>query len=51
MTVLLVEQNAKKALDASDRGYVLEIGKIIMEDKSDLLRKNEDVIKAYLGSS
>lgn len=50
MTVLLVEQNAKKALEASDRGYVLETGKIIMEDSSRALKENEVVIKAYLGA-
>lgn len=50
MTVLLVEQNAKKALEASDRGYVLETGKIIMEDSSKALKENEIVIKAYLGA-
>lgn len=50
MTVLLVEQNAKKALDASDRGYVLETGKIIMKDSSKALKENEIVIKAYLGA-
>lgn len=48
-TVLLVEQNAKKALSIADRGYVLETGKIILEGKADELLNNEAVQKAYLG--
>lgn len=48
-TVLLVEQNAKKALSIADRGYVLETGKIILEGKADDLLHNEAVQKAYLG--
>ena len=48
-TVLLVEQNAKKALSIANRAYVLETGKIVLEgDASDLLT-NESVKKAYLG--
>ncbi len=49
-TVLLVEQNANQALHISDRGYVLETGVIKISDKSDILLKNEEVKKAYLGS-
>jgi branched-chain amino acid transport system ATP-binding protein len=49
-TILLVEQNANYALDVSKRGYVLETGKIALEDQSSALRTNPDVQKAYLGS-
>ena len=49
-TILLVEQNANYALDVSKRGYVLEIGKIALEDESSTLRSNPDVQKAYLGA-
>lgn len=48
-TVLLVEQNAKKALSISDRAYVLETGKIVLEGKADELLDNESIKKAYLG--
>ena len=49
VTILLVEQNAKKALSIADRGYVLETGKIVMEDSAQALLNNEDIKKAYLG--
>jgi branched-chain amino acid transport system ATP-binding protein len=49
-TILLVEQNANYALEVSKRGYVLETGKIAVEDESDKLRTNPDVQKAYLGA-
>ena len=49
VTILLVEQNAKKALSIADRGYVLEIGNIVMEDSAQALLNNEDIKKAYLG--
>lgn len=49
LTVLMVEQNANKALKVADRGYILKTGKIIMENTSENLRNNEEVIKAYLG--
>lgn len=49
ITVLLVEQNAKMALSISDRGYVLETGKIRLEGKSEELLNNEEVHKLYLG--
>ena len=49
-TILLVEQNANYALDVSQRGYVLETGKIALEDKSSELRTNPEVQKAYLGA-
>jgi branched-chain amino acid transport system ATP-binding protein len=48
-TVLLVEQNAKKALSIADRAYVLETGKIVLTDDAKKLMDNESVKKAYLG--
>ncbi len=48
-TIFLVEQNANQALRLADRGYVLEHGKIVLEDSGDNLLVNEDVRKAYLG--
>jgi branched-chain amino acid transport system ATP-binding protein len=50
-TVLLVEQNALMALDAADRGYVMETGAIALADDADKLRENEQVRKAYLGET
>ncbi|MDD7215617.1 MAG: ABC transporter ATP-binding protein [Firmicutes bacterium] len=48
-TVLLVEQNAKKALEIADRAYVLETGKIVLSGGAKELMNNESVKKAYLG--
>lgn len=48
-TVLLVEQNAKKALSIADRAYVLETGRIVLEGKADELLQNDSIRKAYLG--
>lgn len=48
-TVLLVEQNAKKALSIADRGYVLETGKIVLEGDAKALLNNDAIKKAYLG--
>ncbi len=48
-TVLLVEQNAKKALSIADRAYVLETGKIVLEGNAQELMNDESVKKAYLG--
>lgn len=48
-TVLLVEQNAKKALSIADRAYVLETGTITLEGEADKLLHDESVQKAYLG--
>lgn len=48
-TVLLVEQNAKKALAIADRGYVLETGKIVLSGSAKDLLEDESVKKAYLG--
>jgi branched-chain amino acid transport system ATP-binding protein len=49
LTVLLVEQNARMALSAADRGYVLETGRIILQGPSFELLRNRDVQRAYLG--
>jgi len=49
MTILLVEQNANMALNASDYGYVLENGRIVMEDTCANLREKEDIKEFYLG--
>lgn len=48
-TVLLVEQNAKKALSIADRAYVLETGRIVKEGRADSLLNDDSVKKAYLG--
>ncbi|MCI5839558.1 MAG: ABC transporter ATP-binding protein [Peptoniphilaceae bacterium] len=48
-TILLVEQNAKMALEISDRAYVLQTGQIMMENDAKELMNNEEVRKAYLG--
>ena len=48
-TILLVEQNANMALNASDYGYVLENGRIVMEDVCERLREKEDIKEFYLG--
>ncbi len=49
ITILLVEQNANRALEISARGYVLETGRILMTDNSAALRENPQVKSAYLG--
>ena len=48
-TILLVEQNAHMALNAADYGYVLENGRIVMEDACDRLREKDDIREFYLG--
>jgi branched-chain amino acid transport system ATP-binding protein len=48
-TILLVEQNARMALQVADRGYVLQTGQIVLSDTAANLRQNEMVQKAYLG--
>jgi len=48
-TMLLVEQNANMALNAADYGYVLESGRIVMEDTCERLREKEDIKEFYLG--
>jgi branched-chain amino acid transport system ATP-binding protein len=51
ITILLVEQNANLALEISHYGYVLETGKIILQDQSAALRQNPQVKGAYLGGA
>ena len=48
-TILLVEQNARMALQIADRGYVIETGAIVLSDRADSLRENPNVQKSYLG--
>jgi branched-chain amino acid transport system ATP-binding protein len=48
-TILLVEQNARMALQVADRGYVIQTGEVILRDTAANLRANESVQKAYLG--
>jgi len=48
-TILLVEQNAHRALEAASHGYVLEVGRIVMEDTCARLAQKEDVREFYLG--
>jgi branched-chain amino acid transport system ATP-binding protein len=50
VTVFLVEQNANKALQVADRGYVLETGKVVLADTGANLLTNDEVRKAYLGA-
>lgn len=49
ITVLLVEQNARKALNYADRGYLLEVGNIVKADSCKNLKSDEMIKKAYLG--
>ena len=48
-TVLLIEQNANKALSIADRGYVLETGKVVLSGTGKELLASDEVRKAYLG--
>jgi branched-chain amino acid transport system ATP-binding protein len=48
-TILLVEQNARAALEIADRGYVLETGTVVLQGSADELLVDEDVKRAYLG--
>ena len=50
-SILLVEQNALMALDAANRGYVLETGHIVLADDAAALKTNEQVRKTYLGET
>ena len=50
VTVFLVEQNANRALQIADRGYVLENGRVVLQDTGAALLTNADVRKAYLGA-
>ena len=49
ITILIVEQNANMALRVAHYGYVLEVGRIVMEDTSERLRGNKDIREVYLG--
>lgn len=49
VTVLLVEQNARAALSLADRGYVLETGQVVLQDRADRLLENKEIQRAYLG--
>lgn len=49
MNILLVEQNAKQALKVADKGYVLEVGRIVAEDTTKNLLASKDIQKSYLG--
>ncbi|MDN4573926.1 branched-chain amino acid ABC transporter ATP-binding protein [Pandoraea cepalis] len=50
VTVFLVEQNANKALNVADRGYVLETGRVVLADSAANLLANDDIKRAYLGA-
>jgi branched-chain amino acid transport system ATP-binding protein len=49
LTILLVEQNAQAALKISDRGYVLETGRIVLQGRAEDLLADDEVKRAYLG--
>jgi len=51
VTVILVEQNARAALKIASRGYVIEVGRVVMEDSAEALLANPDVQAAYLGGA
>jgi len=51
VTILLVEQNARVALALSERGYVIETGRVVLSDDSASLKRNPRVIESYLGGS
>ena len=51
MTILLVEQNARVALALSERGYVIETGRVVLSDDSASLKRNPRIIESYLGGS
>ena len=50
-TILLVEQNARMALQVANRGYVIQTGEVVLSDTAENLRKNEMVRKAYMGEN
>jgi branched-chain amino acid transport system ATP-binding protein len=50
LTILLIEQNARQALQLARYGYILENGKVVLEGASDTLLKNPDVERSYLGA-
>ncbi len=45
----MVEQNANMALSIADRGYVVQTGRVVLDDTAENLRQNENLKKAYLG--
>jgi branched-chain amino acid transport system ATP-binding protein len=49
VSILLVEQNAKVALETADYGYVLEVGRVVMHDTSDALMNSNEIQQSYLG--
>jgi len=49
VTMMLVEQNAAVALDLADKGYVMELGRIVMSDTAERLAASEDIQSFYLG--
>jgi branched-chain amino acid transport system ATP-binding protein len=51
VTILLVEQNARAALKLAHRGYVMEVGRVVLEDTAEALLANPEVQNAYLGGS
>lgn len=51
VTIVLVEQNARAALKLAHRGYVMEVGRIVMEDRAQELLANSEIRAAYLGGS
>lgn len=51
VTIVLVEQNARAALKLAHRGYVLEVGRIVLEDRAEALLNNPEIRAAYLGGS
>ena len=51
VAMLLVEQNARVALDVADTGYVMEIGRIVMDGPAERLRESRDIQDFYLGGS
>jgi branched-chain amino acid transport system ATP-binding protein len=51
LTILLVEQNARLALEMTERAYIMRTGEIVLSDTSLRLRANDDVVHAYLGMS
>ena len=50
MTILLVEQNVRAAIQISNRGYVLETGSVVVEGTHDQLLTDEKVVRAYMGA-
>jgi branched-chain amino acid transport system ATP-binding protein len=50
VSILLVEQNAKKALETADYGYVLEVGRVVMDDSCQRLMQSKDIQEFYLGA-